>query len=153
MVNNVYNAKLSDLYNGLFLTSKGEELLSTIKEYDAKDNYFVDYTATVKTEANGLYSVTLTFEKTVNKEVVKNVLKITTNDKDKLDLFANGISAKVLYHHGSVIRKFPVQKLAGANRYETAVKVAKENADIKTVAENGNIVLVNSNSLVDGLAG
>ena len=151
-VNNVYNAKLSDLYNGLFLTSKGEELLSTIKEYDAKDNYFVDYTATVKTEANGLYSVTLTFEKTVNKEVVKNVLKITTNDKDKLDLFANGISAKGSTHHGSVIRKFPVQKLAGANRYETAVKVAKENADIKTVAENGNIVLVNSNSLVDGLA-
>ena len=151
-VNNVYNAKLSDLYNGLFLTSKGEELLSTIKEYDAKDNYFVDYTATVKTEANGLYSVTLTFEKTVNKEVVKNVLRITTNDKDKLDLFASGISAKGSTHHGSVIRKFPVQKLAGANRYETAVKVAKENADIKTVAENGNIVLVNSNSLVDGLA-
>ena len=151
-VNNVYNAKLSDLYNGLFLTSKGEELLSTIKEYDAKDNYFVDYTATVKTEANGLYSVTLTFEKTVNKEVFKNVLRITTNDKDKLDLFANGISAKGSTHHGSVIRKFPVQKLAGANRYETAVKVAKENADIKTVAENGNIVLVNSNSLVDGLA-
>ncbi|QQQ86132.1 cell wall-binding repeat-containing protein [Peptacetobacter hiranonis] len=151
-VNNVYNAKLSDLYNGLFLTSKGEELLSTIKEYDAKDNYFVDYTATVKTEANGLYSVTLTFEKTVNKEVVKNVLRITTNDKDKLDLFASGISAKGSTAHGSVIRKFPVQKLAGANRYETAVKVAKENADIKTVAENGNIVLVNSNSLVDGLA-
>ena len=55
--------------------------------------------------------------------------------------------------HGKKVRKFPVQKLAGDNRYETAVKVAKENADINTVSQNGNIVLVNGNALVDGLAG
>ena len=48
--------------------------------------------------------------------------------------------------------KAQVEVLAGDNRYETAVKVAKENADIDSVARNGNIVLVNGNALVDGLA-
>ena len=151
-VDNVYNVVLSDLYDGLFLSDKGQELLDTLKEYDANDYTVIE--GTVKTEANGLYSLTIELEKTVNKETVKNVIRITTNDKDKLDLFAKGIKATTKQVHGKTVktRKFPVQRLEGSNRFETAVKVAKENADIKTVAENGNIVLVNSESLVDGLA-
>ena len=157
-VDSIQNVVLSDLYDGLFLTTKGEELLNTMKEYDAKESAGEKYSvveSTVKTEANGLYSLELTFKKTVNKEEVVNVVRITTNDFSKLDFFANGIKAttKTIHNNQTVkTRKFPVQKLAGSNREETAVKVAKENADIKTVAENGNIVLVNRDSLVDGLA-
>ena len=153
-VDNIHNVVLSELYDGLFLTTKGEELLSTMKEYDA-EGYSVTEIATVNTNANGLYSIELTFEKTINKKTVKNVVRITSNDKEKMDLFAKGISVVKTINHGSrviKVRKFPVQKLAGSNREETAVKVAKENADIRTVAENGNIVLVNRDSLVDGLA-
>ncbi|RHQ97499.1 cell wall-binding repeat-containing protein [Peptoclostridium sp. AF21-18] len=153
-VDNVHNVVLSDLYDGLFLTEKGEELLDTLKAYDA-EGYpkCIVREGNVKTEANGLYSLTIELEKTINKETVKNQVVITTNNKARLDFFADGIAADDYTHHGSkAIRKFPVQKLVGATRHETAVKVAKENADIRTVAENGNIVLVNSDSLVDGLA-
>ena len=55
-----------------------------------------------------------------------------------------------------------VDILAGSNRYETAVKIAEEYAGLTTVGErhsttpsttkNANIVLVNGNALVDGLA-
>ena len=52
-----------------------------------------------------------------------------------------------------------VDILAGSNRYETAVKIAEEYAGLTTVgtqaqvtAKNANIVLVNGNALVDGLA-
>ena len=152
-VDNEQTIVLSELYNGLFLTEKGEELLEAMKEYDEKDRYYVDYLPTVDKSANGLYTVTLTFTKTVNKNTTKNVVKITSNNLGKIEFFAKGIKAQtVSAEHGVVARKFPVQKLVGATRHETAVKVAKENADIRTVAENGNIVLVNSDSLVDGLA-
>ena len=150
-VDNAYSVKLSDLYDGLFLTEKGEELFAAMKEYDAK-GHSVTRNVTVKTNANGLYTATIEFSKEVNKEKVNTVVTVTTNDKAKLDIFANGISVVKDSFHGRVIRKFPVQRLAGDDRYETAVKVAKENADINTVAKNGNIVLVNGNSLVDGLA-
>ena len=53
-----------------------------------------------------------------------------------------------------------VDILAGSNRYETAVKIAEEYAGLTTVGTkhegtvgtNANIVLVNGNALVDGLA-
>ena len=53
-VDNIHNVVLSELYDGLFLTTKGEELLSTMKEYDA-EGYSVTDIATVNTNANGLY--------------------------------------------------------------------------------------------------
>ncbi|MDO4589231.1 MAG: cell wall-binding repeat-containing protein, partial [Fusobacterium sp.] len=45
-----------------------------------------------------------------------------------------------------------MEVLAGDDRYETAVEVANKTANTKDVAENGNLVLVNGNALVDGLA-
>lgn len=45
-----------------------------------------------------------------------------------------------------------MEVLAGDDRYETAVEVANKTANTKEVAENGNLVLVNGNALVDGLA-
>lgn len=45
-----------------------------------------------------------------------------------------------------------IEVLAGDDRYETAVEVANKTANTKDVAGNGNLVLVNGNALVDGLA-
>ncbi|WP_300283024.1 cell wall-binding repeat-containing protein, partial [Peptacetobacter sp.] len=46
----------------------------------------------------------------------------------------------------------PIETIAGKDRYDTAIEVAKEIAPVKEIAENGSVVLVNGNALVDGLA-
>ncbi|RHQ97501.1 cell wall-binding repeat-containing protein [Peptoclostridium sp. AF21-18] len=148
-----YETVLSKLYDGLFLKEDGQKLLEALKEYDANvDKKYKTTISTIEKNGRGLYELTIKFEKTINKETIKQTLVITTNDKDKLEFFKDGIASKKTPGHKTLYRKFPVQKLEGTDRHETAVKVARENADIKTVAENGNIVLVNSDSLVDGLA-
>ena len=140
-VDNAYSAKLSDLYDGLFLTANGQKVLDTIKEYRAKG--FTANVAPVNNSGKGIYTVDVTFTKTVaGGASSKQVLTISSNNKDQLELVKGWLDNA----------EAPVQILAGSNRYETAVKVAKENADITTVAANGNLVLVNGNSLVDGLA-
>ena len=141
----VVNFKLSELYDGLLLTEKGQELLDGAKlcKADVNDGYTYSVGA-VNREANGLYTLTINFydKNTTTNKSFKKVVKITTNNEAQLTLFRKWM----------VDAKAQVEVLAGDNRYETAVKVAKENADIKDVAENGNIVLVNGNALVDGLA-
>ena len=141
----VVNFKLSDLYDGLLLTEKGQELLDGAKlcKADSTDGYKYSV-GQVNKEANGLYTLAINFydqNPTTNK-TFKKVVKITTNNEAQLNLFRKWM----------VDAKAQVEVLAGDNRYETAVKVAKENASIKDVATNGNIVLVNGNALVDGLA-
>ena len=141
----VVNFKLSELYDGLLLTEKGQELLDAAKlcKADANDGYKYSV-GQVNKDANGLYTLAINFydqNATTNKKV-KKVVNITTNNQAQLTLFRKWM----------VDAKAQVEVLAGDNRYETAVKVAKENASIKDVATNGNIVLVNGNALVDGLA-
>ena len=141
----IINFKLSDLYDGLLLTEKGQELLDAAKmcKSDANDGYKYSV-GQVDSIANGLFTLDINFydQNEVTNKKVKKVVKITTNNKAQLELFRKWM----------VDAKAQVEVLAGDNRYETAVKVAKENASIKDVATNGNIVLVNGNSLVDGLA-
>ncbi len=141
----VVNFKLSELYDGLLLTEKGQELLDGAKLCKADENDGYKYSVgKVNKEANGLYTLAINFydqNPTTNK-TFKKVVKITTNNEAQLNLFKKWM----------VDAKAQVEVLAGDNRYETAVKVAKENADIDSVARNGNIVLVNGNALVDGLA-
>ena len=153
-VDKSYDIVLSDVYDGLFLTSKGEKLFDTIKEYEQKmttnpTNYSMNVNP-IDNNGKGLYSLSIEFVKTVKNKETKQVVNITTNKKDQLNFFANGIAKRMI--NGVWTRRFPAQILAGENRFATAVKIAKENADITTVAENGNIVLVNGNALVDGLA-
>ena len=141
----VINFKLSELYDGLLLTEKGQELLDGAKlcKSDSTDGYTYSV-GQIDSSANGLYTLAINFydqNDTTNKKV-KKVVNITTNNQAQLTLFRKWM----------VEAKAQVEVLAGDNRYETAVKVAKENASIKDVATNGNIVLVNGNALVDGLA-
>ena len=169
--------KLSELYDGLFLTTKGNELLESLKyDYKAKDNRpaandpqglraenikaaFVaskyDLTlgevAGVVNQKNGIYTLDIAFntyernkttKERTSKLVDSKVITVSSNNKKQLELF------RVWMHN----RKPQVDVLAGDDRYETAVKIAKNNANITDVAENGNIVLVNGDALVDGLA-
>ena len=149
-----YETVLSNLYDGLFLTENGQKLLNTLKEYDKK-GFTVDgeLSSDIVDTGRGIYELNIELIKTVNGKTTKQLVAIKTNNKEQLVVFADGISPKpATSGHATPVRKFPVQKLAGDDRYETAVKIAKENADIKTVSQNGNIVLVNGNALVDGLA-
>ena len=153
-VDATYETVLSNLYDGLFLTENGQKLLDTLKEYDKK-GFIVDdeISADIIDTGRGIYELRIKLEKTVNAKTTKQVVVVKSNNKEQLSIFADGLAPKVpTSGHATPVRKFPVQKLAGDDRYETAVKIAKENADIKTVSQNGNIVLVNGNALVDGLA-
>ena len=136
-----HEVALSSLYDGLFLTEDGQKLLNTIKEFRKTDGCSVTVpgSAGLETEANGIFSIKFAF---VNKVGDKTEVVVKSNNKDQLELFRSWMFNA----------KAQVEVLDGSNRYETAVKVAKENADIKTVAKNGNIVLVNDRALVDGLA-
>ena len=139
------NVKLSDLYDGLLLTSKGQELLDKVKEANAvqNDGLYVSV-ADVKTAKNGVFTFDMEFVNTnpTTNKYEKNVITVSSNNKGQLEIFNTWMK------NGQA----SVEVLAGTNRYETAVKVAKENAKIEDVALNGNIVLVNGNALVDGLA-
>ena len=170
--------KLSDLYDGLFLTTKGNELLESLKyDYKAKNNRpaandpqglraekinaaFVankyeltlgEVSSTVNKDKNGVFTLDIAFntyernkttKERTSKLVDSKVITVSSNNKKQLELF------RVWMHN----RKPQVDVLAGDDRYETAVKIAKNNANITDVAENGNIVLVNGDALVDGLA-
>ena len=131
-----YEVKLSDLYDGLLLTENGQKLLDTMKKYDKDSKKDLGYpqkhnVSDVDTEANGIFSIKILFKYDGKQEE----LTIKSNDKAKLEMMQKWLRD----------RKAQVEVLAGDNRYETAVKIAKENADIKDVAVNGN-------ALVDGLA-
>ena len=142
--------KLSDLYDGLLLTDKGQDLLAALKEFPENGTLKVGKVDSTLTDAkNGIFTFGIEFktysaDKNGNpdKLIEKNLVTVSSNNKAQLELFRGWMAN----------RKPLVDVLAGDNRYETAVKVAKENANIKDVAKNGNIVLVNGNALVDGLA-
>ena len=134
-----HNVVLSDLYDGLLLTDKGQELLDAINEYrNDKNSKTVVTVSHVISSGKGVFEVKVEFASPGKKVQVS----IKSDNNEKITIFKNWL------HKGQA----SVEVLAGANRYETAVKVAKENASIKDVAINGNIVLVNGDALVDGLA-
>ena len=172
---------IEDLYDGLMLTTKGHDFFSMLKEADAMGRgYYVNGNAGVingtsvsNREANkGLVA------NAIQKDTKGNYVFTVTLPSFKLDNTADGDStdAKVLpevkYTITSKDEKNAerlatwmlkplarVDILAGSNRYETAVKIAEEYAGLTTVgtqaqvtAKNANIVLVNGNALVDGLA-
>ena len=137
--------KVEDLYDGLMLTTKGHELLSIMKEagdkvwmYDDNISSYVPYTGELKAD-HGVYRFHI---ETIDAFGKKSVYKVTGTDKNAAETLAKWL-----------VNKDPkVDLLAGDNRYETAVTIAKDVANIKSVINNKEIVLVNGDSLVDGLA-
>ena len=152
-----------DLYDGLFLTTKGYELLNSAKEVKAllhsngittEDTNIVGTVGSIS-GSNGKYSITI---KIANAEKVLDDIKtdrvwsksanqydayhISGDSKTELQTLVDwlkGIDAKV-------------DKVEGEDRYTTAVKLAKEVGLVGGIYKTKDIVLVNGNALVDGLA-
>ena len=159
---NVETVASSELYDGFALTSKGTELLSDLKNAAEKvdetiataSNALVKLkTADIVDDKSGIYYFEVEYKRATSNttsEVYKTV-KVTSTNKAELKSLFNLIKSG----------EFKVGIVAGQNRYETAVNVAKANGAELKIADkssgtdkilNNNIVLVNGTSLVDGLA-
>ena len=153
---------VSDLFDGLMLTEKGNEILETLKAYpneteanDGKKKEYYEVSTVSSQDLNsGIYNFTITLKEdtvasnTANDKVIKT---ITVKGTSKT-VAASGQKEIDVLQDWFAKEKFNVGKLAGEDRYATAAKIAKEQADLKTVADGGHIVLVNGNALVDGLS-
>ena len=153
-----YNLSVDDLYDGLFLTEKGQEFFTMIKEAKSmKREYKVLGT-------NGRYEITADNQVTANitKDAAGNYnFYVTLGKKGQLSAekySITGTNEKNVKRLATWLIKpqARVDILAGSNRYETAANIAREYAGLtgKTVSKmnEANIVLVNGNALVDGLA-
>ena len=161
-----YNYKAEDLYDGLMLTTAGHDMLSLVKEmralrvagkatinFETLDNTAYPFKNYVS--GNGKYDTEVKLPK-INNEYgfvirIKDAFdKETVHTIKGSEKYANVVAT---WLYSELAR---VDILAGDNRYETAVEIAKEQALVNgsTIGTDkiSNIVLVNGNSLVDGLA-
>ena len=133
--------KVEDLFDGLMLTEKGVELLETLKDDETGKDLDYTYKA-VSNLLPGIYGFNIEVTDAENNQKLVKTITVRGLNKDNFDILSSWMQEE----------KFNVGVLAGANRYETAAKIAKEQADLKSVAANGNLVLVNGEALVDGLS-
>ena len=143
------------------LTEKGHDFFTKLKEAKAMSRSVkvvgnVDTNQIIsETEVankiklvNGKVKFTVEFEEVHNMKYPKETYTIVGTNEKEAERLVKWILAK----------QAKVDILAGANRYETAAKIAEEYAGLTgdNVALNNsddvNIVLVNGNALVDGLA-
>ena len=145
---------LSDLYDGLMLTEKGHELLSEVKALKAdkvSDPVKVGdmvagsskattplVAANLKADKEGNYKVAVEIKDSFD-NTKTHTYTITSKDASELVKVANWLLAG----------QANVDLYAGDTRYETAVSIAK---DLCKYSDVTDIVLVNGDSLVDGLA-
>ncbi len=140
------NLTVDELYDGLMLTEKGHDLLNEIKYYDKVDGKTNPDSVTIGSvkKVNGQYTFTVEFKAIGALSKHEYVISGT-----------NEANAKKL-NEWLTARLAKVDILAGSNRYETAVAIAKEQAlkgnNLGGSDVAANIVLVNGNSLVDGLS-
>ena len=151
--------KVSDLFDGIALTARGTEILSdlTNAKTAAEDAGIATNKALVRlgtapgTVVNGISKFTVSYYNSTEATKATKTITITATTQEE----ANGLYE--LLNSG----EFQVGIVAGQNRYETAVNVAKANDSRLEIDDqasttndlfNNNIVLVNGNSLVDGLA-
>ena len=163
---------LSDLYKAPFLTENGQKLLDDAKEamiaaptgnkkdvveFDGEDT--IDAAITnAKADKEGVYKIKVQIADAYKvSEAMGNGTTWTPDAAHYNTYYVTGTSKaelkKVLawLDNGSA----DVDVLSGSNRYATAVKIAKE-IDLTTLNTTANqkndIVLVNGDSLVDGLS-
>ena len=159
-----YDLSLDDLYDGLMLTTDGHDFFTLLKEaqsmgrtvnirgnntskpwikYNGK-SYESNVANAIKMKAGKGY---FTVEIGPKGQLAAETYTISGTNKDNLERVAKWM----------IKPQARVDILAGDNRYETAVEIAKEYAELtgETVSNNGlsaDIVLVNGNAIVDGLA-
>ena len=164
---------LSDLFNGVMLTEKGQSLLDdakavktvlSMKKRATKDKYIVksdahedlsDAIDATNADKNGVYKVKVQIAKaTAVAEKAKKGEWTNREESDYTTYYVTGSSRAELKKVLNWLDKLSadVDVLAGSNRYETAVKIAKEVGFTLNNSTNNHVVLVNGDSLVDGLA-
>ena len=143
--------KVADLFDGIALTARGTEIVADLNNARkaAKAEGLTDAEALVRIDTvkenttSGVSTFTISYFKKSTDIKAEKVITVVSTDKKEL----NG-----LYH---LINSgtFNVGVVAGQNRYETSVNVAKQIGltELNKTSAN-NIVLVNGESLVDGLA-
>ena len=151
----------SDLYDGFALTAKGTEIKTDILNAakvstETGKMTTVELSATQPTLTNGVASFTVTYFASH-----KDNDKSNTNDKPSKVITVKSTNEKEIKSLYNMLKEkstFSVGIVGGANRYETAVNVAKHQGLTEIVdgnadnVDNNDIVLVNGESLVDGLA-
>ena len=170
--------ELSALYDGLYLTTEGQNILDEAKDTFAKFNK--EYSKAGDTERVALVKVldknnsdtdqsnasvpgnALKANLVADKDGVYKVeIQMATayTDKDTITAYDNVIT--VTSTSQAQLERFvrwidganaEIDVLSGSNRYATAVKIAKEVGLVAGTAGTSDIVLVNGRSLVDGLA-
>ena len=158
------NVSVDDIYDGVMLTTKGHDFFSAIKEAETLRGT----TRSLKGNAKG-GTATITNKSDIADAIVeidgKYSFSITVaggNGVTEAAIFTVvGTNEKATERMAEWILagQAKVDILAGSNRYATVVQIAKEYAGLTdAVASSGtntgkaNIVLVNGESLVDGLA-
>ena len=148
----------SDLYDGLALTARGTEIQTDIENAkkisdETGKALTVELSAEpTKLDASGVASFTVTYFASHKDNVTPD-----KNDKPSKVITVKSTTLKEIVSLHKMLKRgdYEVGIIAGANRYETAVNVAKKHKE-KIAAKNAtaanNIVLVNGESLVDGLA-
>ena len=171
-----YDLALEDLYDGLMLTEKGHEFFQmvedevatgrtvTLKLTDEADEHYtvdvkIDLSGEWVSQFNHIYSKLKEYKNGYRFQVVLDGVK--TGDGTELAEEVYTITGKDKTNTARVMdwlrnAQARVDILAGANRYETAVEIAKEytylHRNTTSKLNKANIVLVNGNALVDGLA-
>ncbi|WP_294708746.1 cell wall-binding repeat-containing protein [uncultured Fusobacterium sp.] len=152
------NFKTEDLYDGLMLTTEGHDFLSLIKAASKKTGYKVVFK---HLNGNNIENATTELESTKGEYgfVVEIINK--TGKTTKYTVKGEKASTQTVFNW-MYSRLAKVDILAGDNRYETAVSVAREQLgmskdlvganDTTPTITPSHIVLVNGKSLVDGLA-
>lgn len=157
---------VEDLYDGEYLTQSGFELYNAVQ--NKSENLLSDeeYTITLKSEyqdAEGNYIIKVEEGDNKKEQTIKFELNVDYVDSSKEDEIHNiEIVGKDLAHTAELADflnetagyELGVSRLAGEDRFKTAVKIAKETsmATVSTDDNNGeNVVLVNAESMIDGL--
>ena len=164
------NVSVEDIYDGLMLTTKGHDFFASIAEAEELRATKRELTGNAKggtatitaggtitttrtnidaaiVEINGEYSFTITVPQKADASISEVKFTVTGKNEKDTERMAEWI----------LNEQAKVDIFAGSNRYATAVKIAEGYAGLTdaTVSHSGqdaNIVLVNGDSLVDGLA-
>ena len=154
-----YDLTVDELYDGLMLTEKGHDFFTAIKEAKAMGRKITIKGNNVDSEwiQDGYNSWETNIANAIKMVNGKARFSITFGAKDKLAAETYTITG-TNEANAERLAKWMIKPLArvdilaGDNRYETAAKISKEYADVRTIAKNGEIILVNGDALVDGLA-
>ena len=145
-----------DLYDGLALTAKGTEIQTDIDNAkklseETGNALTVELSPEPVDLTNGIVSFTVTYFAS-HKDNVSNA----KDDKPSKIVTIKSTSLKEIQSLHRMLKRgdYEVGIIAGNNRYETAVNVAKRQGltMLDKDATVNNIVLVNGKSLVDGLS-